>query len=71
MATKQGAKQRAAVKLDPARPMLRVGEAAAALGTSRYTIYRLMKAGELRYHLVAGDRRIQQEELENYLARQS
>ena len=69
MATKEDAKRHGAIKIDPARPMLKVSEAAAVLNTSRYTIYRLMKSGELRYHLVGEDRRIAQEELESYLAR--
>jgi excisionase family DNA binding protein len=56
--------------IDPAKPLLTVNESAAVLSVSRDTIYRLMKSGEIRYHVVAGDRRIQQEELERYLSRQ-
>jgi len=59
------------MKLDPARPMFTVDETAAILHVSRDIVYKLMSSGELEYHLVGRRRRIQQEELERYLDRQS
>lgn len=71
MATKQDTKRHGAIKIDVSKPLLSVNQSAAFLDTSRHTIYRLMKTGELRYVIVGRVRRIQQEELESYLARSS
>jgi excisionase family DNA binding protein len=74
MATKQVNRRRPAVVangVDPARPLLTINEAAAALGVSRDIVYTLMRSGELTYTIVSKRRRIRPAELDAYLARRS
>jgi excisionase family DNA binding protein len=49
------------------RPLLTIHDAAAHLGKSRDTVYRLIRTGDLRTILVGGTLRIRPSDLDDYL----
>lgn len=65
------AEKRAAAKAsrqrNDGRPMLSVEDAAAYLAVSRWTVYRIIKAGHLRAFQVEGVTRIRPSDLDDYL----